>query len=84
MEILNRPKSGDTILHVVNFDTKAPGAPFQVRLRNQFPERKAASVSFFKPETDDPVKLAFTERGGWITFTVPASKVYSMVVVSQQ
>jgi len=84
MEILNRPKTGDTILHFVNFNTKTPGAPFQVRLRKQFPNRKAASVSFFKPEADDPVKLQFTEQGGWITFTAPASKVYSMVVVSQQ
>ena len=63
---------------------KAPLAPFQVRLRKQFADKKAVSVSVFKPEADEPVKLQFTEQGSWITFTAPASKIYSMVVVSYQ
>ena len=84
LEILNRQKTSETIVHFVNFNEKAPLAPFQVRLRKQFADRKVTSVQFFKPEMDEPVKVAFTEQGGWITFTAPASKIYSMAVVAHQ
>lgn len=82
MEIWTRPKSNETIVHFVNFDTATVPAPFQVRLRNQFSGRKAASVSYFTPEADEPRKLEFTEQNGVIAFTTPLAKVYSMVVIS--
>ena len=84
MEIVNRRKSNETIVHFVNFDAKGPTSPFPVRLRSQFADRKAASVQFFAPENDDPKKLEFTERGGEIAFTAPPVKRYSMIVVSYQ
>jgi hypothetical protein len=82
MELLNRPKTNETIVHFVNFDAKTAPAPFQVRLRNQFNGHKAASVSFFTPEADEPQKLEFTEQNGVIAFTAPLAKIYSMIVVS--
>jgi hypothetical protein len=84
MEVLNRPKTGETILHFVNFDSKTAQAGFPVRLRAQFAGRKVASVNAFCPELDQPRKLEFAEQGGEVTFTVPPVKVYSMVVVSHR
>ncbi|MGH9327220.1 MAG: beta-galactosidase [Terriglobia bacterium] len=82
MELLRRPKTNETIVHFVNFDDNTVPAPFQVQLRNQFSGLKAASVSFFTPEADEPRKVTFTEQNGWITFLAPAAKIYSMIVVS--
>jgi hypothetical protein len=84
MEMVNRAKSNETIVHFVNFDAKGPTAPFAVRLKSQFAGRKVASVQYFTPENDDPKKLEFTERGGEIAFTAPPVKRYSMTVVSYQ
>jgi hypothetical protein len=82
MELLNRPKTNETIVHFVNFDDNTAPAPFKVRLRNQYSGRKVASVNFFTPEADEPRKLEFTEQDGMIAFTVPPAKTYSMIVVS--
>jgi hypothetical protein len=82
MELLNRPKTKETIVHFVNFDDKTAPAPFQVKLRSQFSGHKAASVSYFTPEADEPQKLEFTEQNGVIAFTAPLAKVYSMIVVA--
>lgn len=82
MELWNRPKTNETIVHFVNFDDKTLPAPFQAWLRNQYRGLKATSVSYISPETDEPEELEFTEKDGVIAFTTPLAKVYSMVVVS--
>jgi len=81
MEILNREKSKETIIHFVNYEQGKKLAPFRVELKPQFKGR-VSSVAFFSPEHDDPLKLEFTQAGGKLIFTVPEMQMYSMIVVS--
>ncbi len=83
MEILNRSRTNETIVHFINFEEYKKLNPFQVRLRKQYKE-KIKSVSFYSPEFDEPKPLEFTEKDGDITFTVPSMKLYSMIVVSHR
>ncbi len=82
MELLTRKKTNETIVHFVNFDDKRALAPFAVRLKKQM-DGKVATVRLFAPESDEPMQLQFVEQNGQVSFTVPAMKRYSMVVVSQ-
>jgi len=66
----------------VNFDDKRTLAPFAVRLKRQM-DGRVKSVQVFAPESDEPVQLPFLEQNDRISFTVPAMKRFSMVVVSQ-
>ena len=81
MELLTRAKTNETIAHFVNFDRENGIAPFEVTLRKQFPGA-TKSVTRFSPEADEPVNLSFKESGGSVTFTVPAMRTYSMIVVA--
>jgi hypothetical protein len=81
MELLNRAKSNETIVHFVNFDTKNPVAPFAVTLRKQF-SGPVKSVTVFSPESDDPRTVSFKESAGSINFTAPAMRIYAMIVVA--
>jgi hypothetical protein len=81
MELLNRPKTNETIIHFINFEKDTKLSPFRVRLKKQY-DGKVKSVSFYSPEFDDPQKVDFTEEDGKVTFTVPPMKMYSMIVVS--
>jgi hypothetical protein len=81
MELLNRAKSNETIVHFVNFDTKNSVAPFAVTVRKQFPGA-VKSVTAFSPESDDPATLSFKESAGSINFTAPAMRTYAMIVVA--
>jgi len=82
VELLQRPASKETILHVVNFDARKPPAPFYVKVKKQYPEAKAASVTLLSAEFDDPKPLAFSEQGGSIRFTMPSMKVHQMAVIA--
>ncbi len=83
MELLNRRKTNETIVHFVNFDDKRTLAPFAVRLKKQM-DGRVKSVRLFAPESDEPAQLEFTELNGRVSFTVPGMKRYSMIVVSHQ
>jgi hypothetical protein len=83
MELLNRKKTNETIVHFVNFNYSNRLAPFAARLKKQM-NGKVKSVSLFSPELDRPKELEFTEQGGQVNFTVPGMKLYSMIVVSYQ
>ena len=83
MELLNRRKTNETIVHFVNFDDKRKPAPFAVRLKKQM-DGRVKSVRLFAPESDEPAQLQFTEQNGQVTFTVPGMTRYSMIVVSHQ
>jgi hypothetical protein len=82
-ELLNREKTNETIVHFVNFDQRHKLAPFPVLLKKQI-KQKVASVNFFSPEFDEPKQLKFTDEAGRVSFTVPAMKLYSMIVVSHK
>jgi hypothetical protein len=82
MDLLTRPASRETLIHFVNFDRENPLAPFSVTARKEFPG-PVKSVSCFSPERDQTLPLAFREEDGRVTFTVPATKLYAMIVVAQ-
>jgi hypothetical protein len=81
MELLNRGKSRQTIVHFVNFERKKAAGAFAVKLKKQFPG-EVTSVSYFSPDVDDPKPLEFKEASGAVNFTVPPTRLYGMVVVS--
>jgi hypothetical protein len=80
MEIQARAKTQETIVHFINFESKKRLAPFAVSLKKQYPG-PVKSVTCFSPETDEPVKLEFSEAGEAVRFTVPEMGVYAMVVL---
>ena len=81
-EMLTRPESRETLVHFVNFDRQHPLAPFKTNVRKQFSAR-VKSVTCFSPDADAPIALKFNETGDWVSFTMPAMRIYSMVVVGQ-
>jgi hypothetical protein len=82
MELLTRPESHETIAHFVNYDRQHPTAPYRVTVAKTSPG-PVKSVMCFSPDTDNPVPLKFEESGGRVTFTAPALKLYSMIVIGQ-
>jgi hypothetical protein len=81
MELLVRAKTQETIVHFINFDRKKPPAPFAADVKNQFPS-PVKTVVCYTADADDPVNLSFQEAAGRVKFTVPASRVYSMIVMA--
>jgi hypothetical protein len=81
-EFLTRPESHEIIAHFVNYDRQHPTAPFRVTVAKQS-AGPVKSVMCFSPDTDDPVALKFEESGGRVTFTAPAVRLYSMIVIGQ-
>jgi hypothetical protein len=82
MDLLTRPTSRETIVHFVNFDRKNPLVSFSVTARKQF-SGPVRSVSCLSPDRDQTLTLTFQEEKDRITFTVPTSKLYAMVVIAQ-
>ena len=80
MEIVNREKTRETIVHFINFDQDNRLAPFRVALKKQY-QGRVKSVSFISPESDRPQSLEFADQGDRITLRVPGMQRYSMVVV---
>lgn len=81
MELLNRPKTRETIAHFINFDRENRTAPFAVILRKQYSE-SIKSITCITPDLDSPINLSFKESGGSVKFIVPAVRVYAMIVVA--
>ena len=81
VELLNRPASRETIAHFVNFDRRQPAGPFSVSVR--CPNAgEVKSVAYLSPDADDPQALAFRASDGKVTFTVPATRLYGIVVIA--
>jgi hypothetical protein len=80
LNILNRPATQETILHFINFDRNQP-VSFPVTVHKQF-KGNVKSVQCLSTDHDDPVPLDFHESGANISFTLPATHIYSMVVIS--
>jgi hypothetical protein len=80
MELVTRPSNRETIIHFVNFDRERPVGAFRVTVRKQFSD-DIKSVQCFSLEADHPVSLPFQESDSHVTFTVPALKLYAMLVV---
>jgi hypothetical protein len=83
VELLNRPSTRETMVHFINFERDEKAMPVQVSLKGQF-SGGVKSVKAFSPEHEEPVTLEFKESNGRISFTVPTSGVYTMVVVAHQ
>jgi hypothetical protein len=45
---------------------------------------KAESVTYLSPEFDDPRRLDFSEKSGRVSFAVPDTRLYAMIVVRCQ
>ena len=82
MDLLTRPVTRETMAHFVNFDRTRPLAPFSVTVRKQF-TGPVKSVSCLSPDRDQTLSLSFQEAGDHVTFTVPATKLYALVVIAQ-
>jgi len=82
MELLTRPSTRETIAHFVNFDAENALAPFRATIRKQF-SGQVKSVTCYSPDADEAAPVQFEESGEEIAFTVPATRLYSMIVVSQ-
>ncbi len=80
MEIVNREKTRETIVHFVNFDQDHRLEPFRVALKKQY-QGRVKSVSLISPESDRPQSLEFEDQPDRITLRVPGMQLYSMVVV---
>jgi hypothetical protein len=50
-------------------------------VKKQFPA-PVKSVACYSAQTDEPVSLEFKESAGRVSFTVPATKVYAMIVIA--
>ena len=81
-ELLTHPETRETLVHFVNFDRQHPLSPFKVTVRKQF-GGSIKSVASVSPDADDPVSLRFEESGDQVSFTVPAMRIYSMIVIGQ-
>lgn len=82
-EMLNHPETSETILHLVNFDRKQRLSSFKMTLRTQF-AGAVKSVTAFSPDTDEMVAVPFATDSGAVSFTVPAMRVYSMIVIAHE
>jgi hypothetical protein len=81
-ELLVRPESHETLVHFVNFDRHHPVPPFAATVRQQF-AGGVKSVICLSPDADDPQPLEFTVTGERVSFTVPATRIYSLIVIHQ-
>ncbi len=81
VEMLNRAKSRETVIHIINFERKNTSRPFAVRLKKQF-EGQVKSVIYLSPDADDPQPLQFKDASGAVNFTAPVTRLYGMVVVT--
>ena len=82
MELLTRDETRETIAHFINFNQEKNTGAFEVKVRKQY-DGKVKSVRCFTPDADDPVNLTFEEADGKVVLTVPDTRLYSMVVISQ-
>lgn len=80
--LLEKPDTRETILHVINFDRRSQPAPFQVTIRKSNPG-KVSALSCFSPEADQPVPVTFQDTGNAVQFTVPATRLYAMLVLAR-
>ncbi len=81
-ELVTRPDTRETMAHFVNFDRAHPLEPFAASVRKQF-TGPVKSVTCFSPDASEPQPLAFKESDNRVTFTVPAMRIYSMIVIGQ-
>jgi hypothetical protein len=81
-ELMTRPSSRETIAHIINFDRKSGLPPCRVALRKQF-EGPVKSVACYSPDADDPLPVKFEESGDQVSLTMPATRLYTMIVVAQ-
>jgi hypothetical protein len=83
MELYTRAESREVILHCVNYDRTTPAQPFAVTVRKQF-SALVKSVTCLSPDADDPAAVPFQESAGAVVFTVPTTRLYSMLVIARR
>jgi hypothetical protein len=81
MELTTREKSREIIVHFINFDRRHSTAAFFVKLRRQF-SSPVKSVTCLNPDVDQPLNLEFEEKSDLIRFKAPATRAYTMIVVT--
>ncbi len=83
MELVTRAQTHEIIAHFINFDRAKKVEPFHVTIRKQF-AGAVKSVTCFSPDADEPLPVTFQEAGDKVTFIVPATRLYSMIVIAQE
>jgi hypothetical protein len=76
-ELTEQPSSKTWLLHLVNYDCKRPATGIRVALRLP----AATEVSVETPDGAPRQPLKFEARNGVVSFTVPALKVYDLVLI---
>ena len=79
-EVWNKNAEKQTIIHLINFDSKNCARDIKVKLKNQF-NREINKVIMLSPEIDSQVNLSFEKQDESILFTVPEVKLYRLIVV---
>ena len=69
------------LVHLVNYRSDGPVKEVRVRLRFS-PGAHAERIVLTGPTCEGETKLRFDEKGGVVTFTVPAVDVYTVAVVT--
>jgi hypothetical protein len=82
MELLTKAATRETIAHFINFDTQHPVKPCRATIRKQFagPVKSATSFTF---DQNDPAPVKFEESGEQINLLIPATRLYTMIVLAQ-
>ena len=83
VEVTNRAATRETLVHFVNFDRQHKLAPFAASVRRQYGSR-VKSVAYLSPDADEPQPVEFREVDGRVNFTVPATRIYGLVVIAQE
>lgn len=47
-------------------------------------QSRVKSVMYLSPDADDPQPVEFHEADGRVSFTVPATRIYGLVVIAQE
>ena len=80
LECVNKASNLQTILHLINFDTKQSAENIKINLQNQFGGH-VSKVTLLSPEIEGSMDITFEKNKNGISFRVPDIKLYFMLVV---
>jgi hypothetical protein len=81
MELIQKEDKSALILHLINFDSKAPSVK-NIKVDVQVPEgKKIAQVTVMTPDSRKDDILQFKESDKRVIFTVPQLSIYNIVVM---
>ncbi|MBD3287821.1 hypothetical protein GF337_03380 [candidate division KSB1 bacterium] len=80
MNLVEQKKTGNLILHLLNFNANKPEKDIPVQItKNQ--NKRISRISYKSPDEKEEQKIMFTDEEEKLTFTVPGVSVYGIVVI---